>query len=391
MKRLLMTGLLLAGIGITVNAQVDDIYATSRDQRGTADTNASQSNNKYTYNEQAGGTDQYESYVDPEDYIDQDDDYSYATRINRFDYGFYNMGYYSAFYNPYWYDPYWYGSGWGYGWNRPYYSVGYGYGPYWSSSWGWNTWYGYSGFYSCYNYPYYAGGWYGNCYNGYWNSYYGGTDHRYYNNRTVSYGPRQSIGNRVGYRVAANGGRTNNYNQIGLRMAPDNGYGRGNRVYNNGDRGNRVIADRGRGYDQRSGGGYNDAGRAQTRGERFRNFMNGPENNSGYNGRSYNGGDRSMSENYNRAGEAGGRQRFYGGRRGNDMSNGTAPNYAAPGGGGRRFNDGGAPSRSYDGGGRSDFGGGRSYNSGGNGGGGRSHDGGGGGNYGGGSRGGGRR
>ncbi len=193
MKRFLLIGLLLAGTGHAGYAQVDDIYATGADQQKsrqkTANENDGASQSQQGSADDAYASDDYLSYNDPEDYIDDDDDYSYATRINRFNYSFYNMGYYSAFYNPYWYDPFWgpswgMGMGMGWGWNRPYMGMGVGFGgPYWNSYWGWNTWYGYSGFNSCYNYPYYAGGWYGNCNNGYWNRYYGGVDGRVYNNR----------------------------------------------------------------------------------------------------------------------------------------------------------------------------------------------------------------
>src|SRR6202012_2244759 len=169
-----LIGLLMMGMGIVTYAQTDDIYATGSDQRGVQDTNRHNQNMNPGDN---NAPDNYQSYNNSDDYVDYDDD-SYSSRINRFDNSFYNMGYYSAFYNPFWYDPYWVDPYWGY---NPWFGGGiaFGYGPYWSSGWGWNAWCGYPGFYSCWNYPFYAGGWYGHFYGGYWNRYYGGLEGRY--------------------------------------------------------------------------------------------------------------------------------------------------------------------------------------------------------------------
>jgi hypothetical protein len=171
MKRFLLIGLLLAGIASVSNGQTDDIYATGRDQRG-GQTDSNQNSVRNNSDQQQNASDNYQSYNNPEDYVDYEDD-SYSSRINRFDNSFYNMGYYSTFYNPWWYNRYWVDPMWGY---NPWYTgvtLSFGFGPYWSSGWGWNSWYGYGGF-GCYNYPYYAGGWYGHRYGGYWNGYYAG-------------------------------------------------------------------------------------------------------------------------------------------------------------------------------------------------------------------------
>lgn len=85
----------------------------------------------------AGYNDGYEEGVeDVTDYLY--DDFSYSSRIYRFNYGF-SFGYYSpywgfsyGYYNPFWYDP-WYYDPWYYPysyWGYPYYGYGYPYYPY---------------------------------------------------------------------------------------------------------------------------------------------------------------------------------------------------------------------------------------------------------------------
>ncbi len=216
MKRLLTIGLIaLATAGADVaSAQSkrvydDDIYynskqaaeeqaAAARERRKAQDqqTQASytpQQNQAPSYtsdNSAASGN------YDP-DYIDYDDDFSYATQFSRFNTPFYNRPYWSSFYNPYWYNPYWVDPYWGWcPWMSPGIGISFGAGPYWSSYWGWNTWYGYGGFNS-YFYPGYAwgggwGGFYGGYYGGYWNSYYAGL-YNNYGYRNISYGPRYSM------------------------------------------------------------------------------------------------------------------------------------------------------------------------------------------------------
>ncbi len=364
MRQFILVGLLLLGTHMVASAQVDDIYATGADQRNggrgknetgqagiSGDESAANQHENYADN---NAPDNYQSYNNGEDYIDYDEDYSYSSRINRFDNSFYNMGYYSAFYNPFWYDPYWSDPYWGY---RPWYaSYGYSYGPYWNSGWGWNTWYGYGGF-SCWNYPYYAGGWYGNCYNGYWNSYYAGVDGRNNQNRSVGYGPRQnSIGNRMGNRITTNGFRTSApVNQIGLRTnalrtTEPNRAG----VIRNGNNGRNNLPDSRRGKSEpRMGGRFNG------------NEGNYRENNSS---RGYSGGG---NRNQERVSQNEGRQ-------GRESSRGQAHEFGNSNGPTRMFggNNGGSNgSRVFNGGGNSE---GRSFNGGGGNNGGRSFNGGGG-------------
>lgn len=214
MKRILLTGLLLMGIGqIAAFAQNDDIYFNSSDlekqkqedreraqkearQRAEDSTYYSQSgnyNDQYNNNDQGGDYQSYNRSYDNDGYIDySNDDYYYSSNINRFNYPFYNMGYYSSFYNPYSYNPYWYDPYWGWSpWYRPGFSISFGYGPYWNSYWGWYTWYGYPSYYSYYNYPCY-GSFYGDpYYSGYWNGYYAGLYNNSYH-KPITYGPRNS-------------------------------------------------------------------------------------------------------------------------------------------------------------------------------------------------------
>ncbi len=216
MKRLLTAGLvLLAMAGATASfAQQkrtydDDIYSDTKaakqaqqeeDYKAQAApsendaTKPAADDNTYT----SSDGDSYDSRSKSREYGDDpdyDNDYYYASRINRFYYPFYNRPYYSSFYNPYWYDPYWVDPYWGWSpWYRPGFSISFGTGPYWSSYWGWSSWYGCGSFGSYYGYPGY--GMYGGYYSGYWNGYYAGL----YNNygygrgyRTITYGPRYSL------------------------------------------------------------------------------------------------------------------------------------------------------------------------------------------------------
>lgn len=279
MKRFFIT-LLLAGVGASTAATAqssrtyeDDIYTSGSQARGEDEVRRSSSqSNQSTYpsssqqqrsynddgyaSNDGYGDDGYSSYNRSydNDYVDyDDDDYYYATRLNRFNQPFYNRGYWSAFNNPFWYDPFWYDPYWGYNpWYRPGITVsigggwgGYG-GPYWNSYWGYNTWYGYGGFNSCWGYPVYAGGWGGGYwngfnqgyYNGYWNGYYAGLynggGYGYGNGngwgygnsgwRNTSYGPRNTMnsGMRPGARTAYNGGVSGNSN-AGVILGPRNG------------------------------------------------------------------------------------------------------------------------------------------------------------------------
>lgn len=225
MKRLLFIGALILSMApLGAFAQSDDIYSNGSDmekQRSTDDrrynnNNRSQYQSEYTdentQDQNTADNNDYNNVSDEgnsEEYIDYNDDYTYASHLRRFNQPFYNMGYYSPYYNPYWYDPFWTDPSWGYNpWMGSGISVGFGLGgPCWSSYWGWNTWYGYPGF-SCWGYPAYAGGWFGPYYGGFWNGYYGGLYNGYggYTGaHTVLYGPRYAANSRyngLGYRAA---------------------------------------------------------------------------------------------------------------------------------------------------------------------------------------------
>lgn len=249
MRRLLITGLFLAGMLQGAFAQTDDIYSTGSEQskeeaqqrkREKRNRNTNNTDDAYrnqydeSSNNQNNIPDNYQGGGDGEEYVDYDDDYSYSTRMNRFDNDFYNMGYYSMFYNPGWYNRYWYDPYWGYNPWRPGIGVGIGVGlggPYWSSAWGWNSWYGYGAWGSYWNYPvfyspyYYGGGYCGwNNYGGSWNGYYNGFDGGRRSNYTYgprSYRPSQGYSYRGG---AAAPTRSANVSQLGLRNNGINAY-----------------------------------------------------------------------------------------------------------------------------------------------------------------------
>lgn len=277
MKRFLLTGVLFLSVGqFLAHAQnnsrttyTDDIYYGADDAKKNAEKEAeaeearrakaaeaaaARNENTYTSSgDDAVADGNYESYnrsyeSDGDEYIDyNDDDYYYSSRMRRFNSNYYGFGYYTPFYDPFWYDP----------WYSPWYgprsgvsvSIGWG-GPYWSSYYGMSGWYGYPGFYSAWNYPYYAG--WGGYYGG-WGGYYGGYYDGYYagayggNVRSVQYGPRTSFnGPRNGYRRDAysGGGGSLRSSTSGagprqvLRTAPDQHGATDNyrgRATNNGD------------------------------------------------------------------------------------------------------------------------------------------------------------
>lgn len=230
MKYILLTGLLVLSAGqMTVDAQSrksvkDDIYYTAEDAQKDADAAeqeriareearrkraAEESANSYNSTD---GNDYYGGDNGGE-YIDyDDDDYTYANRFNRFNGPYYGGSYWA--YDPFWGNP-WYGGGyWNRGWGMGM-GVGFG-GPYWSSYWGWNSWYGYPGFYSVWNSPYcmgwgygnwgYGGGYYAGYYDGFYSGAYAGNGFAG-NGRT--YGPRSSI-NRYPGSARSTGSRTGN-------------------------------------------------------------------------------------------------------------------------------------------------------------------------------------
>lgn len=206
MKRHIISGLFLLMLGFSpAGAQVyDDIYYTPADaQKEAAQQAKAAARDSARYAQEQGSSQQAQSggYYRGDEYIDYDNDYYYATNINRFNRPFYNLSFYSGFYNPFWYDPFWVDPYWGWSpWVRPGISISIG-GPYWSSFGGWYDWYGYPGFYSAWSYPYYAGGWGGygwygynaGYYSGYWNGYYAGLYNGHYGYRTATYGPRYTL------------------------------------------------------------------------------------------------------------------------------------------------------------------------------------------------------
>jgi len=107
-------------------------------------------------------SDDGQSYIINNYYLEDDDYYSYSDRI-----GF--------FYDPYYYNPWRSSFYFGYGYN-PYYS-----GRYWNS-WGWNSWYWdswyYDPWYYSWNSPYYNS-WYGDYY-GWYSPYYYGNHHNHH-------------------------------------------------------------------------------------------------------------------------------------------------------------------------------------------------------------------
>lgn len=240
---------LLFGI-LSASAQdgiYDDIYQTpSYDAGNTGTSNPLDGYSTYDQddyyqpqntNNNTQGAPSTEQYVDEDGntyitnnyYGDDDYDYFYASRINRFHRPIHGFGYYDPFYtNMYWYnyDPFFYGTsiyaGWGMGgfynpWHRPWgwNSWGGGFGM------GWNSWGG--GFGMGWGYqPFCHGGWgmgmggwgmdgYGMGYNqGYWNGYYDGMamGGGYYNtfdqNSGIYYGHRGGSAGNAGSGLRSN-------------------------------------------------------------------------------------------------------------------------------------------------------------------------------------------
>ena len=145
---------------------------------------------------------------------DDDEDYAYAARINRFHRPIRSYSYYDSYYtNMYWYtyDPYYYGTSiYVNGWS-PYSSFYWNPWNSWNFGWGWN-----SPYYS----PYcYGNGW-NNGYGSYWNGYndgvaYGGYYNTYDSNSGIYYGPRSSEGN------SGSGFRSNTIGAVYNKAAAD--------------------------------------------------------------------------------------------------------------------------------------------------------------------------
>lgn len=253
MKRLLLTGMMLVAFGqLTADAQSkkkikDDIYYTADDAKKEAEEtekdrkaydeyrrkqeaeNAANSNSDYTvdYGDNNGNQDEYIDY--------DDDDYSYSNRFNRFNSPYYGGSYWA--YDPFFYDPWMMGGGgyWGRGWGMgmgPGWGMGMGVGmggPYWSSYWGWNSWYGYPGFYNAWGSPFYGwGGWgygAGGYYHGFYDGFYAGGYGAGVGGRNVTYGPRTSLNRYPGSMRsnATRGGGGNNTTPGQLRRGGDLG------------------------------------------------------------------------------------------------------------------------------------------------------------------------
>lgn len=179
---------------------VDDYY---QDGRATSMQNSNQARTEQ-YVDESGNNITNNYYGD---YYEDNNDYDYAARINRFHRPIYGSGYYDPFYtNMYYYnyDPFFWGTSiyigyrpsYWFGWNNWGWNNGWG----WNSGWGWNGGWGMNGgwgFPACYG-GYGFGGNYWNGYNnGYWNGFsdglaYGGYYNTFDQNSGIYYGPRGS-------------------------------------------------------------------------------------------------------------------------------------------------------------------------------------------------------
>ncbi|PSR54689.1 hypothetical protein AHMF7605_14815 [Adhaeribacter arboris] len=249
-----LVALLLAGCSgptaIQSSTETDDLYYASTDKTvfaskpaATAPENnvstEANANTDEVANPEYSGTARNNSSNNGDSYSDYDyysEDYTYASRIRRFNAPYRGMSYYDfAYTDPYWYgssfyaynpfyDPFSYSPGFyrpgfytglslNLGWGSPFYSPFYG---------------GYSGFYN----PYggFNSGYRNGFYNGFYNGYYAnsGNYDRYPNFRSRNYGPRTE-------RSVVPTDRNNN----GGRIAPNTG---GNRVADNpGGRPARIV------------------------------------------------------------------------------------------------------------------------------------------------------
>jgi hypothetical protein len=143
------------------------------------------------------------------DYYEDDNNFDYSARINRFHRNNWGWSYYDPFYTNmyyYTYDPFYWGTSiyvgywpsYSWGWNSWGWNDGWG----WNNGWGWNSPYYSPACYGGWNYGW--GGSYWNGYNnGYWNGFNDGLAHGgYYNTYDgysgIYYGPRGSSGNSGG-------------------------------------------------------------------------------------------------------------------------------------------------------------------------------------------------
>ncbi|QMU26771.1 hypothetical protein [Adhaeribacter radiodurans] len=253
-----LVALLLAGCSgpaaITSSTETDDLYYASTDKTVYASkqtvttseniaSNNSDANADEVANPEYSGTTKNNSNSDSySDYDYYSDDYTYASRIRRFNSPYRGMSYYDFAYT----DPYWYGSSF-YAYNPFYDPFSYSPGFYrpgfytglslnlgWGNSF-YSPFYGYNNFYNPYGFggglfSGYRNGYSNGFYNGFYNGYYanGGNYDRYPNYRSRNYGPRSE-------RSVVPTDRNN-----GGRIVPNTG---GNRVIDNpGGRPARIVS-----------------------------------------------------------------------------------------------------------------------------------------------------
>lgn len=210
-----------------------EITADSNDLSGngtTQDSNSLKSSESYVTDNSINNNFNYDDYYD----------YSYASRIRRFQYGYFNDYYHDFYTNRYWYDynPGFWGSSIYSGWGMtpgisfymdPFY---FGYSPFYG--------FGYNGFWNGYNRGFYDGyygygyggngyGYGGYGYGGYGGYYGGGYNNSIDHNSSVYYGPRREISSSNGptpgertafsqrYNAFSNGGGA------GVASSPRNG------------------------------------------------------------------------------------------------------------------------------------------------------------------------
>ncbi|HET8573244.1 MAG TPA: hypothetical protein VFL76_05170 [Edaphocola sp.] len=199
MKRIIFSGLALTFIlsgGIVLaqnnaNGYTDDVYyngskASDAAEQQAVDEPDQNDDTDAAYYNSTGQNYQDSDYANNDDqYIDYDDDDSYAGRIRRFYYPMASVGYWGSVYAPLWMSPYYPYYGWGSGWYGPGFSLSFGWNPFWADNWyyGGGGWYGY---YSPFYNPYFGYG------GGYWNGYYDGWYNGHHNGYAgrYNYAPR---------------------------------------------------------------------------------------------------------------------------------------------------------------------------------------------------------
>lgn len=228
----ILTLVALVAFSVSVFAQDDDgiygdIYETPSVEEEIVDTISpldgySTVDDYYPeggYNQNNAATEPYsEQYIDENgnnvtnnyygDYYEEDNDFSYSSRIRRFhrnnSWGYYDPWYTNMYY--YNYDPFFWGTSIYVGY-RPSYSWGWNSGWGWNTGWGWNNsfgwnngWnqpYGYPACYGGYGWGWGNGGYWNGYNNGYWNGFndglaYGGYYNTFDSNSGIYYGHRGS-------------------------------------------------------------------------------------------------------------------------------------------------------------------------------------------------------